>query len=119
MIMKSCPVIMYLDPARRARKLVCPNLKGKQTGRPCPSGEKNQLRTLPRHVHEQTRGTRSCPDFCHSFDKQISLSPPPVSIRVFNVVATAMITVGVFASLDAGYLNLRLRVTANNIFADN
>ena len=47
--------------------------------------------------------------------KQISLSPATARIILYNVVATALITVGVFASLYAGYLNPQLRVTANNM----
>lgn len=46
---------------------------------------------------------------------RLSLRQAPLKIILFNVVATALITVGVFASLYAGYLNPPLRVTANNM----
>lgn len=39
----------------------------------------------------------------------------PVLTIVFNGVATAVLTVGVFASLYAGYLNPELRVTASSL----
>jgi len=44
-----------------------------------------------------------------------SLRRAPHKILIFNIVATALITVGVFASLYAGYLQPELRVTANNL----
>ncbi|MGB9182218.1 MAG: lipid II flippase Amj family protein [Pyrinomonadaceae bacterium] len=46
---------------------------------------------------------------------QLSFQQAPLRIILFNVVATALITVGVFASLYAGYLNPSLRVTANSM----
>lgn len=39
----------------------------------------------------------------------------PRAILIYNIVATALLTVGVFASLYAGYLRPELRVTANNL----
>src|SRR5687768_12763569 len=45
----------------------------------------------------------------------LHLRRAPYKILIFNVVATALITVGVFASLYAGYLQPELRVTANNL----
>ena len=39
----------------------------------------------------------------------------PRKILLYNVVATSLLTVGVFASLYAGYLRPELRVTANNL----
>jgi hypothetical protein len=45
----------------------------------------------------------------------LSLRHSPLKIVGFNVVVTALITVGSFASLYAGYLNPQLRVTANNL----
>jgi Alternate to MurJ len=39
----------------------------------------------------------------------------PPSIIVYNALATALLTVGVLASLYAGYLNPALRVTANSL----
>jgi hypothetical protein len=45
----------------------------------------------------------------------IGLGQAPRKILLFNVVATSLITVGVFASLYAGYLQPELRVTANNL----
>jgi hypothetical protein len=47
--------------------------------------------------------------------KPISISPATARINLYNIVATALLTVGVFASLYAGYLNPQLRVTANNM----
>ncbi|HEV3469783.1 MAG TPA: lipid II flippase Amj family protein [Pyrinomonadaceae bacterium] len=46
---------------------------------------------------------------------RLGLGGVPVRIVLFNVLATALITVGVFASLHACYLNPELRVTANNL----
>jgi hypothetical protein len=45
----------------------------------------------------------------------LSLRRAPHKILLFNIVATSLITVGVFASLYAGYLQPELRVTANNL----
>jgi hypothetical protein len=39
----------------------------------------------------------------------------PRVILIFNMLATAFLTVGVFSSLYAGYLKPELRVTANNL----
>jgi hypothetical protein len=41
----------------------------------------------------------------------------PASVLLFNILATAVATVGVFASLYAGYLEPQLRVTASNLSA--
>ena len=46
---------------------------------------------------------------------QLSLRHIPRKILLYNVVSTAFLTVGVFASLYAGYLKPELRVTANNL----
>jgi len=46
---------------------------------------------------------------------RLSLRGAPLRILCYNVLATALITVGVFASLHAGYLNPELRVTANSL----
>ncbi len=46
---------------------------------------------------------------------RLSLRRAPHKILIFNIIATALITVGVFASLYAGYLQPELRVTANNL----
>jgi hypothetical protein len=46
---------------------------------------------------------------------RLSLRRAPVSIIIYNLFASALITVGVFASLYAGYLNPELRVTANSL----
>ncbi|HKR02448.1 MAG TPA: lipid II flippase Amj family protein [Pyrinomonadaceae bacterium] len=45
----------------------------------------------------------------------LSLRQAPTKILFFNVLMTALITVGVFASLYAGYLNPQLRLTANSM----
>jgi hypothetical protein len=47
--------------------------------------------------------------------KRMSLRDAPLGILVSQVVMTSLITVGVFASLYAGYLNPALRLTANNM----
>jgi cytochrome b561 len=47
--------------------------------------------------------------------KEMSLRDAPIMILIFYVIVTALITVGVFASLYAGYLNPQLRLTANNM----
>jgi hypothetical protein len=46
---------------------------------------------------------------------RLSLERAPVNIIIYNLLATALLTVGVFASLYAGYLNPELRVTANSL----
>lgn len=46
---------------------------------------------------------------------RLSLRQAPKSILVYNLLATALLTVGVFASLYAGCLKPELRVTANNL----
>jgi len=46
---------------------------------------------------------------------RLTLHQAPRTILVFNALATALLTVGVFASLYAGYLRPDLRVTANNL----
>lgn len=45
----------------------------------------------------------------------LSAREAPRTILLYNMVATALITVGVFSSLYAGYLKPELRVTANNL----
>jgi hypothetical protein len=44
---------------------------------------------------------------------RLELRGAPLRIAFYNVLATALITVGVFASLYAGYLHPELRATAN------
>lgn len=46
---------------------------------------------------------------------RLSLNRATASIIIYNMFATALLTVGVFASLYAGYLNPQLRVTANSL----
>ncbi len=46
---------------------------------------------------------------------RMSFRHAPRKILRYNVVATAFLTVGVFASLYAGCLKPELRVTANNL----
>ncbi len=46
---------------------------------------------------------------------RLSLRQAPKTILVYNAMATALLTVGVFASLYAGCLKPELRVTANNL----
>jgi hypothetical protein len=45
----------------------------------------------------------------------LNLRQAPIRILVYNVLATALLTVSVFASLYAGYLKPELRVTANSL----
>jgi hypothetical protein len=47
----------------------------------------------------------------------VSLKRAPHSILIYNALGTALLTVGVFASLYAGCLRPDLRVTANNLSA--
>jgi hypothetical protein len=47
--------------------------------------------------------------------RRLCLRGAPLRVASYNVLATALITVGVFASLHAGYLNPELRVTANSL----
>lgn len=46
---------------------------------------------------------------------RLGLRGAPLRVAFYNVLATALITVGVFASLYAGCLNPELRVTANTL----
>lgn len=46
---------------------------------------------------------------------RLSWRRAPVTIVLYNLLATALLTVGVFSSLYAGYLNPELRVTANSL----
>jgi hypothetical protein len=46
---------------------------------------------------------------------QLDLRHAPFNILAYNAIASAMLTVGVFASLYAGYLRPELRVTANTL----
>lgn len=46
---------------------------------------------------------------------RLTLRGAPLRVACYNVLATALITVGVFASLHAGYLNPELRVTASSL----
>ena len=47
----------------------------------------------------------------------LSLRRAPYRMLIYNALATALLTVGVFASLYAGCLRPELRVTANNLSA--
>ena len=47
----------------------------------------------------------------------LSLKQVPLDIMIYNMCATALLTVGVFSSLYAGYLDPELRVTANSLSA--
>jgi len=46
-----------------------------------------------------------------------SIRPLPIKILLFNIIAMAIWTVGVFAPLYAGYLNPDLRLTSSNLSA--
>jgi len=45
----------------------------------------------------------------------LSLKNAPLKIIIYNMLANALLTVGAFSSLYAGYLNPELRVTANSL----
>jgi len=83
--------------------------------------EFNHYRSIPRLIagglsHFSLHGVR---EFMTLPAKEnltrLSLKKAPVSIIIYNMFATALLTVGVFASLYAGYLNPELRVTANSL----
>jgi len=46
---------------------------------------------------------------------RLNLRQAPRAILIYNALATALLTIGVFASLYAGHLRPELRVTANNL----
>ena len=46
---------------------------------------------------------------------RLSLKNAPFKIIIYNMLANALLTVGAFSSLYAGYLNPELRVTANSL----
>lgn len=71
------------------------------------------LRGLSRTGLQQLRNAASIPATENL--TRLSLRGSPRRILVYNIVATALLTVGVFASLYAGSLNPELRVTANNL----
>jgi hypothetical protein len=83
--------------------------------------EFNHYRSIPRLVaggvsHFSLRGMRGLMSLPAKENlTRLSLKKAPVSIIIYNVFATALLTVGVFASLYAGYLNPELRVTANSL----
>jgi len=71
------------------------------------------LRAFSRSGIHQLRNAASIP--AKENITRLSLDQAPRSILVYNTLATALLTVGVFASLYAGYLRPELRVTANNL----
>jgi len=71
------------------------------------------LRALSRSGFRQFRNAVSIP--AKENLGALTLRQAPRSILLSNAVATALLTVGVFASLYAGYLRPDLRVTANNL----
>lgn len=46
---------------------------------------------------------------------RLTFRQAPRAILIYNALATALLTIGVFASLYAGYLRPELRLTANNL----
>jgi hypothetical protein len=84
-------------------------------------GEFDHYRSIPRLVFgglsrlslSGARGVMSLP--AKENVTELSLKRAPLSIMIYNLLATALLTVGVFASLYAGYLNPQLRVTANSL----
>lgn len=71
------------------------------------------LRALTPAGLRRVRGALSVPSGKNL--TRLSLRGAPLRILVFNVLATALLTVNVFASLYAGCLNPELRMTANNL----
>lgn len=71
------------------------------------------LRTFSFAAIREIRSSASLPKSANV--AHLYLRRAPYKILIFNVIATALITVGVFASLYAGYLQPELRVTANNL----
>ena len=72
------------------------------------------LRALTPHGLRRLRESATWPSARRNLTG-LGLSVVPPRILVFNVVATALLTVNVFASLYAGYLRPELRLTANNL----
>ncbi|MCA1557029.1 MAG: lipid II flippase Amj family protein [Acidobacteria bacterium] len=83
--------------------------------------EFNRYRSIPRLVaggfsRFSLRGARSWASLPTKENlSRLTLKSAPINIIIYNVFATALLTVGVFASLYAGYLNPELRVTANSL----
>lgn len=81
----------------------------------------NQYRSIPRLVagglaRFSLRGLREVTSLPATRNMtHLSLRNAPKSIIIYNLFASGLITVGVFASLYAGYLNPELRVTANSL----
>ena len=71
------------------------------------------LRTLTRGGLQQIRRAASIP--AKENITRMSLQQVPRAILIYNALATALLTIGVFASLYAGYLSPELRLTANNL----
>jgi len=71
------------------------------------------LRALSRAGLHQLRVAASIP--AKENITLLTLRQAPRTILLYNALATALLTVGVFASLYAGYLRPDLRVTANNL----
>ncbi len=71
------------------------------------------FRALSRSGFQQIRNAASMPALENL--TRLTLRQAPRSILISNALATALLTVGVFASLYAGYLRPDLRVTANNL----
>ncbi|HZE72969.1 MAG TPA: lipid II flippase Amj family protein [Pyrinomonadaceae bacterium] len=71
------------------------------------------LRALSRAGLHQLRDAASIP--AKENITLLTWRQAPRTILLFNALATALLTVGVFASLYAGYLRPDLRVTANNL----
>ena len=71
------------------------------------------LRSFSRSGLREIRNAVSIPTTANI--TRLTLRGAPRAILIYNALATALITVGVFASLYAGFLRPELRVTANNL----
>jgi len=71
------------------------------------------LRALSRSGFNHLRNAASIP--AKENITRLTLYQAPRNILIYNMLSTALLTVGVFASLYAGYLRPDLRVTANNL----
>ena len=71
------------------------------------------LRAFTRSGLNQLRNAASIP--AKNNISRLMFHQAPYKILIYNTLATAFLTVGVFASLYAGYIRPDLRLTANNL----
>jgi hypothetical protein len=92
------------------QRLACSAIKGLDTYRSVP---RMLFKSASRSGLRQFKNALSIPARANLTG--LSLRQAPRAILIYNALATAFLTVGVFASLYAGYLQPELRVTANNL----